>query len=634
MAEKIEMGMAVASGDDSALAEAKFSAFSRVESKPVAETLSVALDEDTSVEIILTGSDDYGSSLIYTVTSQPTNGVLTGTVPNLTYTPDADYFGADSFTFTVNDGFADSDAATVSITVNPIEDPPVFGAQAFPAVIRYDGFYSNSLAGSVIDPEGGAITYSLISGPSWLNVSTNGTLSGTPGISDVGPNSWTILATDETGALTTGTVYIAVVDSVLIGYDFDSTATNKGAATVVPVGVTASQFTSPMAISFSTTVGDNSGVDAAGLPFGSISMLGCVGIGVDDAVTYSFEDAVAGDDYMTFTLTPDIGVTLKLYAAAFKASKTKSTSVDEYAVTDGSGNLIGTAVSVTNVNGQTATYDSFSINLSGTAYGTITEATEFRIYAWGRGSTSLTSTLAMFDKLTLYGSVGSNIVPIADARSVWVNQKDSVAITLYGLDPEGSNVTYNVVSNPTHGALSGSVPDLTYTPNLDYYGSDAFAYTVNDGALDSAEATVSITVVSALVNGVPFSWLESYELELTEAATLADTDGDKLSNLAEYALGGVPTNAASTGYPISANLLMDSGTNWVEYVYPRRIGTLGSLDYYLETSSNLLSNDWARGAYLELPNAGALSAEFESVTNRLETTGKTNEFIRLRIDAL
>jgi hypothetical protein len=46
---------------------------------------------------------------------------LTGTPPNTTYTPAAHYFGSDSFTFKVNDGTADSSAATVSITVVPEE---------------------------------------------------------------------------------------------------------------------------------------------------------------------------------------------------------------------------------------------------------------------------------------------------------------------------------------------------------------------------------------------------------------------------------------------------------------------------------------------------------------------------------
>jgi hypothetical protein len=47
----------------------------------------------------------------------PDNGTLTGTAPQLYYTPDTGYSGSDSFTFQVTDGTADSSEATVSITV-------------------------------------------------------------------------------------------------------------------------------------------------------------------------------------------------------------------------------------------------------------------------------------------------------------------------------------------------------------------------------------------------------------------------------------------------------------------------------------------------------------------------------------
>jgi hypothetical protein len=59
-----------------------------------------------------------GSALTYTVVTQPTNGSLSGTAPNLTYTAGAGYSGPDSFTFKVNDGTEDSAPATVTLTVS------------------------------------------------------------------------------------------------------------------------------------------------------------------------------------------------------------------------------------------------------------------------------------------------------------------------------------------------------------------------------------------------------------------------------------------------------------------------------------------------------------------------------------
>ena len=57
---------------------------------------------------------------------RPANGTLSGVAPNLTYTPNANYNGPDSFAFFAADGQSVSALATVTITVTPVNDPPVF----------------------------------------------------------------------------------------------------------------------------------------------------------------------------------------------------------------------------------------------------------------------------------------------------------------------------------------------------------------------------------------------------------------------------------------------------------------------------------------------------------------------------
>ncbi len=86
---------------------------------PVASNGSVTTDEDTPVAIVLIATDADGNNLSYSVVSAPSNGSLSGSGANLTYTPDAGFVGSDSFTFIANDGVADSNVATISITVNP-----------------------------------------------------------------------------------------------------------------------------------------------------------------------------------------------------------------------------------------------------------------------------------------------------------------------------------------------------------------------------------------------------------------------------------------------------------------------------------------------------------------------------------
>lgn len=93
--------------------------------QPVGNAQLVTLDEDTVANIVLDGRDPGGQKLTFKVTSQPTNGVLSGEAPNLTYKPGLNFNGSDRFQFIVNNGAFDSVPAIVSITVKPVNDPPI-----------------------------------------------------------------------------------------------------------------------------------------------------------------------------------------------------------------------------------------------------------------------------------------------------------------------------------------------------------------------------------------------------------------------------------------------------------------------------------------------------------------------------
>ena len=92
---------------------------------PVAKNLTVNLDEDTNKNITLKATDEDKDPLSYKITKQPSNGKLQGTPPNITYTPNKDYNGKDSFTYIANDKKENSNKAKVDITINPINDKPI-----------------------------------------------------------------------------------------------------------------------------------------------------------------------------------------------------------------------------------------------------------------------------------------------------------------------------------------------------------------------------------------------------------------------------------------------------------------------------------------------------------------------------
>lgn len=128
---------------------------------PVAQDMSVTTDEDTPVEISLAGSDPEGSTLAFHVVSGPAHGMLSGTGPMMIYTPAADYHGLDSFTYAVSDGELDSDTATVSITIESVNDQPIAFAGPDQAVVAVAAALTPvTLDGSAsYDPDGDELSY-------------------------------------------------------------------------------------------------------------------------------------------------------------------------------------------------------------------------------------------------------------------------------------------------------------------------------------------------------------------------------------------------------------------------------------------------------------------------------------------
>jgi hypothetical protein len=132
------------------------------------------------------------------------NGALSGT-------PSNSDVGANVFTVSVS-ATGGSDTATLNITVINTNDAPTFTVDPINKPNATVGAaYSDTIAGSATDPDvGDTLTYSKVSGPAWLNVASNGALSGTPGAGDAGANSWTVEVDDGNGGMDTATLNITV----------------------------------------------------------------------------------------------------------------------------------------------------------------------------------------------------------------------------------------------------------------------------------------------------------------------------------------------------------------------------------------------------------------------------------------
>lgn len=356
---------------------------------PVASGQTVGTNEDTFVNVVLSATDANSDPLTYEVTTSPTNGSLTGTAPNLVYTPNSDFFGQDTFVFKANDGTADSNLATVTINVAGVNDAPVADGQT--VATNEDNAVAVTLTGSDVD--GDSLTFSIVTDP------TSGTLSGTlpnltytPNANSNGSDTFVFKANDGT------------VDSA-------------------PVTVT---------------------INVAP---------------VNDAPTVNSQ---------TVEGTEDTPVSITLVANDIEGSSLTYEIVGG----PGSGTLSGTAPNLTYTpNANFFGSDSFTV----------------RVNDGELNSTNATVVINV---------AGVNDAPVAVAQTVVLTQDTSTSITLTGTDADGDSLTYSRLTAPTKGTLTGSAPNFTYTPNAGYVGPDSFTFRVNDGTVNSATATVSIQVTS------------------------------------------------------------------------------------------------------------------------------------------
>jgi uncharacterized repeat protein (TIGR03803 family) len=174
---------------------------------PLATPQTLLVTKNTSLAVTLTAEDLDGDPLTFFVSSNPTHGSLSGTPPNLVYTPDSGYNGPDSFAFQVNDGSVNSAAATVSIGV--INYPPVANAGPSQTVECSGGLAQVTLDGhNSSDPNGGALTYSWSAGGTVLGTGVN-----LPFGFGIGNHVITLTVTDASNASAQATVTINVVSA-------------------------------------------------------------------------------------------------------------------------------------------------------------------------------------------------------------------------------------------------------------------------------------------------------------------------------------------------------------------------------------------------------------------------------------
>lgn len=264
---------------------------------PVANADAVTAVEDTStiLSVLANDTDADGHTLTITGFTMPAHGaVVSNAGATLTYTPVANYHGADSFDYTVSDGNGGTATATVTVTVTPVNDAPVAVADVNNSVI---GAVSIPVIANDTDADGDTLTLAAVTqGAHGTTSISGGSVLYTPATGYTGADTFTYVVSDGQSGTATGTVTITVL----------AAGTN-----VAPVAVddTASvKFDTAKTISVLANDTDANG-DTLVVASVTNPAHGTVVINATGTVTYTPAAGYSGSDSFTYVVRDAAGLT-------------------------------------------------------------------------------------------------------------------------------------------------------------------------------------------------------------------------------------------------------------------------------------------------------------------------------------
>jgi hypothetical protein len=559
---------------------------------PVAVDNAYSTNEDVPLSVGTPGvlgndADADGDPLTAILVAGPMMALAFNFNPDgsFSYTPAANFNGVDSFTYKANDGQADSNVATATITVNSVNDAPIAADDSYStdedvtlngaSVLAND----SDLHGGAPNENNAPLTAQLVSGPanaSFFTLNADGTFTYAPNSDFNGSDSFTYQAFDSLGAASnTATVTITVNaanDAPVAADDSDSVAEDGSVTTAVLANDIAGPANEDQTLTVvAVTQGANGTVTTDGTTVTYTANANFFG---SDSYTYTIEDSDGATDTATVSITvssvnddPDAvddadsvvedgSVTTAVLANDNAGPGNEDQTLAVSAVTQGANGTVTT-------DGTTVTY---------------TPNPDFF------GSDSYTYTIEDSDGATDTATVSITVTSVNDDPDA-VDDSDSVA--------EDGSVTTNVLANDnagpgnedqtlvvvavTQGANGSATTDgttVTYTPNPNFFGSDNYTYTIedSDGGSDTATVTITVTSVNDDPDAVDDSDSVAEDGSVTTAVLANDNAGPGNEDqtlvvvaVTQGANGSVTTDGTTVTYTPNPNFFgSDSYTYTIE----------------------------------------------------------------------
>lgn len=511
--------------------------------------------------------------------------------------------------------------------------------------------YNSTLADDAADAESASLTFSKLLGPSWLNVASNGMLSGMPSFADVGSNHWTVSVSDGVNPAELATLEMMVSEAYTLTYSAGSGGSISGVSTqTVGLGASGTAVTAMADSAFrfvdwsdgrtdnprtDTNVTADVSVTANFAALGSqvlfnptIAVSG-ISAGDLDAATTS-DGGASGAIWSVGDAVIDSGVQGTLPQNAFRAdvgstdagwvvAGENSAQTPDYYLNLGSSDFdfSGDAVTIT-----------MNLGLSRGGYGRKVD-----IRGYGPDDSNLVFQISLDaggDTLTFLTGTGEEdqgnpkALGFEEMTGEYVTYDEdllgAISVTL-----DGTSLTYRfqgagmaAPSNLVTAVLNGQ----TALSRIGFEGDGA-----NGGGwwLDD----LSISSGTAVQSTGYEVWSNSYALIYGPEG---HDDSDGLNNLGEYALGGDPKDAGNKGYPVAGNVTNADGTIWYCMTYPRRSDPNSGISYIVEKTESLVGGSWTTTGveYVETEVDGFTNG-LDAVTVRVATDA-TNRFIRVRVE--
>lgn len=526
-----------------------------VNDAPVAGDDNQSTTEDTSLTFDVLGNDADvdGDTLSVVGTTTPTNGsVVIEASGELTYTPDADFAGSDSFTYTISDGNGGTSTGTVAILINAVNDAPI--AEADVAATDEDVAVTIDVLANDTDAENDTLTVTGVgtAANGSVVIEANGEVTYTPDTGFSGTDSFTYTISDGNGGVDTGsvTVGVAFINFDPVANDDAYSLQEDGELTVAAglgiLGNDTDPDLDPLSFTLESNVSNGTLQISAD---GGFTYTPDVDFNGTDSFTYAVSDGQGGQDTanVEITITPVNDDPVAVNDGGYSTPFNTAIDIDVAELlandSDGDPELVQTLtiLSVGDPVGGAVDLAAGTVTFTPTAGFTGAASFSYQVSDGAGGTTTATVSL----------SVGANAAPNAVDDTAITDEDASVYVNLLANDTDADGDTLSVtLGTPSNGSVAFDGEGYLYTPDADFNGTDSFTYSIDDGNGGQDTATVNITVNA--VNDDPVAGADVVSTDEDVAVTFAvlgndsDVDGDTLTvaNVVQPANGSVVIEAS------------------------------------------------------------------------------------------